>query len=156
MVILLLLFLCLLSVQNARGAMVKLSLEQLVAEADLIVLGVVDSVRSEPAEGRIVSFATVSVSSKIKGELQAADNKIIVRFLGGTVGEVGMKVEDSPEFREGEEALLFLLKTETRSVYMTVGSSQGKSLIKNGIVVIENIPLDQFIEKIQRIMHPTK
>jgi hypothetical protein len=156
MVILLLLFFCCLSIQNGHGAMVKLSLEQLVTDADLMVLGTVDSVQSELVEGKIFSFATVSVNLKIKGEPEGTQDKIVVRFPGGTVGDVGMKVEDSPDYKQGEEVLLFLQKTKTQLEYVTVGSSQGKFLMKNNIVVRENIPLDQFIERIQRIMHPTK
>jgi hypothetical protein len=155
-VILLLLFACCLSIQNGHGAMVKLSLEELVADADLIIVGTVDSVQSELVEGRIVSFATVSVRLKAKGEMEPTQDEIIVRFPGGMVGDVGMKVEDSPDFKKGEEILLFLQKTKTPSVYMTVGSSQGKFMIRNHIVVRENIPLHQFVERIQRIMHPAK
>jgi hypothetical protein len=136
--------------------MMKLSIEQLVADADLIILGTVDCVQSEMEEGKIFSLATVSVNLKIKGEPAPTQEKIIVRFPGGAVGDVGMKVEDSPDFKKGEEVLLFLQKTKTLSEYMTVGSSQGKFMIRNHIVVRENLPLDQFLERIQRIMHPTK
>ena len=156
MIILPLLFLCCLSVQNGHGAMVKLSLEQLVADADLIILGTVDSVQSEQAEGKIFSFATVSVNLKIKGEPEATQDKVVVRFPGGTVGDVGMKVEDSPDYEQGEEVLLFLQKIENQPGYRTAGSSQGKFLIKNHVVVKETISLDQFLEKIQSIIRSAR
>jgi hypothetical protein len=151
-VILLLLLACCLSIQNAHGAMVKLSLDELVTQADLIVMGCVESVKSEMVEGKIFSFATVSVTSKIKGEPEATQDQVVVRFPGGTLGDVAMKVEDSPDYKQGEEVLLFLKRIENQPGYSTAGSSQGKFLIKNHIVVKENIPLDQFLERIQSLI----
>jgi hypothetical protein len=147
-----LLFFCFISIHNAHGAMVKLSLENLVAGADLIILGTVDCVQSERVEGKTVSFATVSVNLKIRGEPAGNQGKIVVRFPGGVVGDAGVKIEDSPDFKQGEAVLLFLQKIQNQPVYRTVGSSQGKFLMKDHMVVRENLPLDQFLERIQSII----
>jgi hypothetical protein len=137
----------LLPIPNARGAMVKLSLEQLVQDADLIILGTVESVESRWVAGKIFSFATVSVSSTIKGELESGQGKVTVKFPGGKIGEIDMKVEDSPDYKPGEYTLVFLQKIPNQLYYMTLGSSQGKYLIKDDIVVRENLPLNEFLEK---------
>jgi hypothetical protein len=137
---------------NVQGAMVRLSLEQLTQDADLIILGTVEGVESELVTGKIFSFATISVKSKIKGESEATQNKIIIKFPGGTVGDLAMKVEDSPGYEKGEKVLIFLRKIPNQPYYRTVGASQGKFLIKDHIVLKENTSLDQFLEKIQSIM----
>lgn len=139
-------------VQNAQGAMVKLSLEQLTQDADVIILGTVECVDSELVTGKIFSFATISVNSKIKGELEATQDRIVVRFLGGTVGDIAMKVEDSPDYKQGEKVLIFLKKIPNQPYCRTLGSSQGKFLIKNDIVVRESTSLEQFLESIQNII----
>ena len=143
----------LLPLPSVQGAMVKLSLEQLTQDADLVILGTVEGVESELVTGKIFSFATISVKSKIKGELEATQNKIIIKFPGGTVGDRAMKVEDSPGYKKGEKVLIFLRKIQNQPYYRTVGASQGRFLIKNHIVLKENTSLDQFLEKIQSIMH---
>jgi hypothetical protein len=142
----------LLPIPNAQGAMVKLSLEQLVEDSDLVILGTVEWVESELIMGKIFSFATISVKSKIKGESEATQNKIVIKFPGGTVGDLAMKVEDSPDYKKGEKVLIFLKKIQNQPYYRTLGASQGRFLIKNHIVLKENTLLDQFLEKIQSIM----
>jgi hypothetical protein len=143
----------LLPLPHVQGAMVKLSLEQLTQDADLVILGTVEGVESELVTGKIFSFATISVKSKIKGESEATQNKIIIKFPGGTVGDLAMKVEDSPDYKKGEKVLIFLKKIQNQPYYRTLGASQGRFLIKDHIVLKENTSLDQFLEKIQSIMH---
>ena len=93
------------------------------------------------------------MKSKIKGESEATQNKIIIKFPGGTVGDLAMKVEDSPDYKKGEKVLIFLKKIQNQPYYRTVGASQGRFLIKDDIVLKQNTSLDQFLETIQK---PTK
>jgi hypothetical protein len=143
----------LLTIANAYGAIVKLPLEKLVQDAELVILGTVECVVSEMMTGKIFSLATISVNSKIKGELEHIQDKIIVRFPGGTVGDLAMKVEGSPDYKKGEKVLIFLKKIPKQPYYRTLGASQGRFLIKDHIVLKENTSLDQFLERIQNIIH---
>jgi len=145
----------LLPILNIRGAMVELSLEQLVHDADLVILGTVEYVRSELSDGKIISFATLSVNSVIKGDSVAPQDKIILRFTGGIVGSMGMKLANSPNYKQGEDILVFLKSVPNQTYYKTSGSSQGKFLIKDNIVVRENLSLDQLIKRIESIIHST-
>ncbi|MFC1817342.1 hypothetical protein ACFL0M_15745, partial [Thermodesulfobacteriota bacterium] len=124
-------FFFLLSFPNVQGAMVRLSLEQLVEDADLVIIGIVEGVVSELIMGKIFSFATISINSKIKGESGHTPDEIIVRFPGGTVGDIAVKVEDSPDYKQGEKVLIFLKKIPKQPYYRTLGASQGRFLIKD-------------------------
>ena len=145
-----------LPVAKLEGVMVKLSLDELAKQADLIVVGKVESVRSESIKGKIFSFATISVDSKIKGQLQTQQNSLVVKFPGGKVGDVGMNVENSTDYKVGENVVAFLKRTPGQPDYVTVGSSQGKFLIENRIVPRENVSLDEFVDCIEKILGPAK
>jgi hypothetical protein len=142
----------LLPVAEPQAVMVELSLEQLTHDADLILVGKVESVTSQMIKGKIFSFATVAVNSTIKGELEPEQSKVMVKFPGGKVGNIGMKVEDSPHYKKDEEVVVFLKKIPGESHYMTAGSSQGKFIVDEGIVLRENMPLEQFLARIEGIM----
>ena len=131
--------------------MVELSLEQLARDADLIVVGKVESVTSQMISGKIWSSATIAVESRIKGD-EAGQGKVVVSFPGGKVGDIGMQVEDSPNYKKDEEVVVFLKKMQGESHFLTAGSSQGKFIIDQGIVLRENIPLEQFRDRIETIL----
>ena len=142
----------LLPLAKTQAVMVELSLEQLVNKADLIVVGTVESLKSELVRGKISSFATILVSATIKGSLEQGQDKIVVGFPGGTVGDVGMRAENSPDFEKDEEVVVFLKKVQGESHFMTVGASQGKFVVRDNVIVRENLSLDQFIGKVEEIM----
>jgi hypothetical protein len=147
-----LVFLSLLPIPRAESAMVELTLEQLVKEADLIVVGTVESVKSELTQGKIFSFATITVNSKVKGELNQGQDKIVVRFAGGTVGDIGMKVENSPNYQKNEKVIAFVEKVPNTSYYRTLGSFQGKFVIEGNFIVRANLKFEQFLDRIDAIM----
>ena len=142
----------LLPLPRPEAVMVEVSLEQLTRDADLIVVGKVESVTSQMINGKISSFATILVESKIKGELEPEQSEIVVSFPGGKVGDIGMQVEDSPNYKKDEEVVVFLKKIQGESYFFTVGSSQGKFIIDQGIVLRQNIPLEQFLARIESII----
>ena len=81
--------------------------------------------------------------------------EIMVKVPGGEVDDIGLKVSDTPEFREGEEVFLFL-RIEKLPILKVAGLFQGKYTIEDGKVknkVLEReIPLDIFIDQIEEIM----
>lgn len=143
------LFFCLVIIHSANGAMVKLTLEKLVQDADVIIVGTVERVDSELADGKIVSFATVLVDMVVKDSLKSRQDKVVIGFPGGIVGEIASEVEDSPNYQEYETVVAFLKSRTNSSYFVTVGDYQGKFLIEDNVVIRENILLDQFLERIE-------
>jgi hypothetical protein len=122
-----LLGLALLAVASSRAhasVAVALSLEELTASADEVLL--VESVgeRSRYDErGRIVTDVTLEVHDSMKGR-HAAGEQVELTFLGGAVGDVGMRVPGEAHLPVGREAIVFTRRgADGRG--RTVGMSQG-------------------------------
>jgi len=84
-----------------------MSLEDVTAKAELIVLGRVEtSVAGWSDDGRIiVTRATVSVERALKGGPRA---RVEVEAPGGRIGDVGMIAAGAPVFHVGDRVVLFL------------------------------------------------
>jgi hypothetical protein len=109
----------------------RMNFDDLVARADTIVVGQVIDSRAYWASDRklILTSYTVEVAESIKGN---AAHTITVTAVGGRVGNTILHVSGMPEFRAGENAIVFL---ERSGAYTTVvGLSQGKFTISNGEV----------------------
>lgn len=113
--------------QQALGLMEKMDPSQLTARADLIVVGQVKGMESrwDPGE-TIFTYVTIAVEQSEKGSSGA---EVTLRFPGGEVGEIGLRVSDSPVFQKGEKVKVFLKGKET---YDIVGLYQGKHTITEG------------------------
>jgi hypothetical protein len=130
------------NVTTSSALMVKLTLDDLVAKSDAIVIGKVVDIypaRSgvEPLWSSYLQVFTdviIQTESYLYGKPQSA--YIAVRVTGGRAGEIVMWVEDEPVFNLGEEAVLFLSKTtqhnippegfESANYYTVTGAMQGK------------------------------
>src|SRR6185503_1773022 len=100
--------LVLLAPAAATAAVVPwMSLEEITGQAEVIVLGTVESTESAwSADGRIiVTRATVSVEKPLLGGPRA---RVIVETPGGRVGDQTMIASGAPVFRVGERVVLFL------------------------------------------------
>jgi hypothetical protein len=175
-------FLCFLAVSysQALGVMMGLSTEELTKSSDLILVGSVKSVESMWSEdGKfIISRAKVIVNSVINGKWDK--DILIVEYVGGEVGDIGLKVSDVKPLKQGENLLLFLKhgngqkqKIERNLTALSheeiyhsiVGNAQGQYTItpqgiakKNGFSVLQgselidnDIPLEVLIDKIRGI-----
>lgn len=82
------------------------SLEELVAASSLIFEGRVKSVKCHLERGgkQIYSLITVAPSRVHKG---SAEGDIVIRMLGGRVGDLASGIVGAPRFRTGEEVFLF-------------------------------------------------
>ncbi len=147
---------------QTSALMVRKSIEELTSEADSILIGKVKEIESRWNEERtlIYTYVTISVSQYTKtlsgvGEVQ----EIIVRVRGGEVGDIGLKVSDTPQFREGEEVFLFL-RMEKLPLFSVAGLFQGKYTIEDGIaknrILGVEIPLDSFISQIKGTLEKVK
>ncbi len=99
-----------------------MSLDQLVASANAIVVGKVVSVNAawDPSHRRILSTIEVKIEECWKGSAQEI---VTIVQPGGTVGEIEMTVHGMPKFSLGERSLLFL---RGHAQFQVVGMSEGK------------------------------
>ncbi|MEM9191317.1 MAG: hypothetical protein AAGF12_19245 [Myxococcota bacterium] len=111
-------------VPQARATTVAaLDLVELVRRSDKVVSAVVVGMETRyDARRRIVTDVTVEVAESMKGGAQPGE-RIVVRCLGGEVGDVGMRVPGEPRFEVGDETMLFLRMQG--GVHRAVGMSQG-------------------------------
>jgi hypothetical protein len=119
------LFALLLILPVAVGATVLIPIEfrELVAVAPVIVHGRVVDVRSEFVDGRrsVETFVTIEAAEYLKGDL---GNRVVIRVPGGQLGRYRTIFVGAPEFREGDELVLFLKSSGSPLPYI-VGLSQG-------------------------------
>lgn len=135
----------------------EIDVSELVSKSDYIGKGIVETKYSqwENNNSKIYTYTVVDINKNYKGY----DDKVVVKTLGGIVGEIGMKVPGQAIFKENEEVLLFLennneeniasistnlgiSENEAKSMpeYNIVGFSQGKFSIKeeNGEKIVYN------------------
>jgi len=102
----------------------RMSVEDLSRGSDAIVSGRVVAVSSAWNEARtkIYTFSTVEVTEALKGE---PARRIVVKELGGAVGDLAMEASGVARFALGEEVLVFL-RRDPDGAYRTRGLAQGK------------------------------
>jgi hypothetical protein len=83
----------------------RMGLGQLAQAADMVVRARCASSSGRWENGTIWTFSEFDVTERFKGSSPA---RIQVRSPGGRVGHVSTRVEEAPEFRPGDEAVLFL------------------------------------------------
>lgn len=96
---------------------------ELVRGADAIVRGKIVKLESSWNENGtlIVTDATIKVRETLRGE---APQLVTVQTAGGVVGDYGVKAVGFPEFRRGENVILFLDR-EADEPARVVGFQQG-------------------------------
>lgn len=106
----------------------RLSLAQLANEADLVIRGQVQEMKSQESSDRsaITTTVVISVEEQWKGPKRST---LSLKQPGGSVGGITQRVTGLPQFSLGEEVILFLEKQEDGH-YVTAGSRQGKFIIK--------------------------
>ncbi|MBI3071656.1 MAG: hypothetical protein HYY84_05950 [Deltaproteobacteria bacterium] len=102
------------------------SVADLSRAASDIVLGVVTARVSFRDFGQIVTHTTVRVTRALKGSGTPRD--VVVRQMGGRVGDVASFIEGDPGFRVGEEVVLFLEKRGATHTLLSL--SQAKFTVK--------------------------
>jgi hypothetical protein len=105
----------------------SLSLEELAGESGRILVGrALDSTSQWVTIGgrrRIVTDTRVRVEEVVAKE-RPTDSEVLVRTLGGTVGDVGALVHGEAEFAQDESCLVFL-RTATDGLHRVTGMAQG-------------------------------
>lgn len=100
------------------------SLRELTLGSNDIVIGQVEGTRArwDDSHRRIVTEVTIQVSESLKG---APAERLTLTQLGGDLDGFRYAVPGSPQFRPGEEALLFVWR-DARGRAQVNGLAQGK------------------------------
>ena len=81
-------------------------LDRLSKEANMIVSGKVISSYSVWEDNCIYTYTTLAVSEMLKGE--TVSKKIVVKQMGGTVGQISQTVDGTPKLILNDNVVLFL------------------------------------------------
>ena len=113
----------------SASAVLSVSLEQLSTESQLIFEGEVIGTASHfnANETSIHTYVTFRVVDVLKGTRNRPE--IMLRFLGGTVGEVSLDVSESTLPELGERGIYFVESLEHFQVNPLYGMDQGHFLI---------------------------
>src|SRR5690349_20438250 len=87
---------------------VMLSDEDLIVSSRAIVRGKVTAVESlfDDSHTRVYSYITVEIKSLLKGKIDS--RRIVIRQLGGRIDDFSQIIYGAPEFKLGEQVLLYL------------------------------------------------
>lgn len=114
--------------------MVEVPLEEMIARADVIVLGTVSasSVRLDVGEPGIrpETITTIRVAEWLAGE---GGETVRLRELGGTWQGGGLRYDGTPEYHVGEEVVVFLeRRPDAPHDLRTLAMVQGKFMVRRG------------------------
>ncbi|MHC4945043.1 MAG: hypothetical protein ACYTG7_18665 [Planctomycetota bacterium] len=119
-------------VSSLPAVMIPVSTEQLTLDADLVVLGEVIETECfwNRDQSLIFTRTEIYVHEYAKGGQDNAPFMITVEYVGGLVGNVGLRVSDAPVMETGETVVLFLKAVESQrdlggTVHQVVAGAQG-------------------------------
>jgi hypothetical protein len=148
---------CVLLVNEAVPLTVaKISLQELTAQSNLVIYGTIVSAHSRWEGQAINTYTSIRVKETLKGE---GREFITVKQMGGRVGDISDEVTGSPELKEGEDVILFLV--EWKGSYWIHSIVLGKFSIvtQNGSLVacndLNNVGLIDPVTK-REVTDPTK
>jgi hypothetical protein len=120
-----------LAARVAHGALARgLTLDELVRESARAVIATPLEARCDWAT--FGQSAVIVTETRIRVEealLGSAPAELLVRVLGGSIGDEGMRVDGQPELRLGKAGVLFLTAPAAERAYV-VGSAQGHYPLK--------------------------
>ncbi len=138
----------------------KLTLQELTKKSESIVMARVDDAVSswDTAHKEIYTYFTLSVLQPVKGSKGVTT--ITLRQIGGTVGNIASVVPGMPNFRKGEEVVVFLTQKDAAGYPWVMGLQQGKYSVttaKNGVksgghvdaTTSPDMPLNAFLDGIK-------
>lgn len=142
---------------------VRLSLPELVQRSALIVRGTVLKTESywgkrhyQPEVPIILTDVTVAVNDILLGGLtdeervapeqeSAALGTVVVTVEGGVVGDLGVQVEDEPEFQTDEDVILMLSPRYPTGNRRVTNFANGKYTVQGGVVLETNETVTDFL-----------
>ncbi len=111
---------------TALAQLTSTDVKSMSENADLILTGkVLEQTSSWNSDNtRIYTEATIRVEEYLKGTNNGGS--VVVRYLGGEVGDVGELYSHMPRFENEEEILVFLKRDEKYSDYKVLNGEDGK------------------------------
>lgn len=136
----------------AASQFVQLPFDQIARESQYIVRGSVENTWSawDNAHEVIYTYATVRVN-RYFGDTTGPDT-LVVREVGGTVGDYTQEAIGFPAIRRGEDVVLFLAAWEDNAAeYRVHAFNQGKFLVRDrgGVQVLVEDPVKQGEARLQ-------
>lgn len=115
----------------ADGSVLQaLDLDELVGHSERIVLGeVLFSESFERSDGTIGTWHRIRVERDVRGNA-ADEGEVIVETLGGSIGDIAMRVEGEPSFAVGERVIVFIHEGGPYAAFRPVGMGQGVMRIR--------------------------
>ena len=124
---------------------VRLPFDQVAREATYIVRGTIGQTWSawDDEHQVIFTYATIRVN-RYFGEITGPDT-LVVREVGGTVGDYTQEAIGFPMIRAGEDTVLFLAKWDDSNDYRIHAYNQGKYLVRQrgAVEVLVEDPVKQ-------------
>jgi flavin-binding protein dodecin len=119
----------------------KFTMQELSKKSDSIVMAKVEdqSSRQDAGNKEIYTYITLSVLESVKGA--KGEKTMTIRQLGGSVGNLISVVPGMPNFKNGEEVVLFLSAKDREGYPWVMGLQQGKYSIvtdDNGFKHVRN------------------
>jgi hypothetical protein len=124
---------------------VPMTIEEMAIEASCVARARVVNTQAtwDDSHRRIYTYTEIQILERMHTKGEVLDS-VIIRTLGGEVGNIGMKVSGTPRFTLGEEVVVFLRTDPAdRAQFQVVGMSQGKFHVerpeKGGAVAVPSV-----------------
>jgi len=139
----------------AGALMVKVETPELVASSTNIVTGKVLAVTSHYTANHKSVYTTIDIA--VQSELAGSTNssEIVIRQAGGVMPDLGIAIEDTPVFHQGEDVVLFLTGNGD-GTYRVADMRQGKYTIANDAIMENGEPVSQFMAEISAAIAEVK
>jgi hypothetical protein len=112
------------SIAHASAQTITNRAGELADSATLVLTGRVTHVSVRAEGGGIYTYATVTVSEVLKGDVR--DETVVVKQLGGVLPDLGLYIAGQARFAPAEDVLVFLGARPRDGTLYTVGLSHGK------------------------------
>jgi hypothetical protein len=117
------------------SVVLTLTLPELVEKSDSIVVALPKSKVSKWEGGRIVTYTTIAIDTAVAGAAKAGDT-LVVRTLGGVVGDVGQIAHGEAVLPLDKPIMLFLrasvAEKSAQKTLAVVGMAQGAMSLEVG------------------------
>jgi hypothetical protein len=114
---------------------IALSLDDLVEKSEVIVVATAASKTSRWEAGHIVTYTTITVEAPVAGGPKAGD-ALVVRTLGGTVGNIGQKTFGEAVLPVGAKLVLFLHALPPSVVATSVAGARSVTGMEQGVLPV--------------------
>ena len=109
--------------------LLKLGLPDLIRLSEDIVYAQVKGIEAREVEGRVFTYVTLAATEYLKGQ---GEQEVVVRVLGGRLGDTVTIVHSTAQFVPGEEVLVFLERPQAGGPLVVTGMAQGKFNVTKG------------------------